>query len=81
MISDVIMPELGGRDLVDALHTRWPTLPVLYISGYTNQEIIDTDGQVHGNARFLAKPFTSKELSAAVRDALQTTRDVPTAHA
>src|SRR4029079_7788978 len=40
LIADVVMPELGGGELVERLLTRRPNLKVLYISGYTNDEVV-----------------------------------------
>ena len=66
VISDVLMPELGGRELAQRLLLDYPTLPILFISGYTNQELADDDGTLHTDAMFLAKPFSQQQLLEAV---------------
>ena len=63
LVSDVVLPGMGGRALAEDLATRQPGLRVLFISGYTEDAI------VHG-IRFLQKPFTSSNLPAKVREVL-----------
>ena len=70
VISDVLMPELGGRELAQRVLRDYPTLPILFISGYTNQELADDDGTLHTDAMFLAKPFSQQELMDAVESLL-----------
>ncbi len=70
IISDVIMPELGGRQLADQIRQRRPGLPVLFMSGYTRLEISDENGVLNAGAGFLHKPFTTVEFITAVREAL-----------
>lgn len=67
LITDVVMPDLGGRQVATELRSRWPTLPVLFVSGYTDQEVMNP-GDVH--ARFLQKPFTRDSLLASVGELL-----------
>ena len=58
------MPEMGGGELAERLTARRPDLKVLYISGYTNDEVLRRG--VHGaGARFLQKPFTVGRPDAA----------------
>ena len=66
LVTDVVMPGLGGRELADALVARWPGLRVLYLSGYVERELDLDDGLSAGRA-FLAKPFTSEQLSCAIQ--------------
>ena len=73
VVSDVVMPEMGGRELVEQLRRRQPDLPVLYITGYTDDarmlnELHATD------ARLLEKPFTASALEIAVDEALRAAR-------
>ena len=69
LVTDVVMPKLGGRELAERLTTRVPGLPVLYLSGYTDDAVMFR-GVGEEAACFLAKPFTSDALVAKVREAL-----------
>lgn len=69
LITDVVMPNLGGRDLVERLVKICPRLKVLYMSGYTDGGISQQDGSISG-ARFIGKPFSASELERRVRHAL-----------
>jgi two-component system cell cycle sensor histidine kinase/response regulator CckA len=71
VLTDVVMPEQGGRALGDRLAMHWPTLRVLYMSGYTDDEILRR-GLMKPGAAFLEKPFTAEQLARAVRRALDT---------
>jgi two-component system cell cycle sensor histidine kinase/response regulator CckA len=71
VLTDLVMPGQSGRVLGEALVQRWPGLPVLYMSGYTDDEIFRRGLSGAGNA-FLEKPFTSDQLALAVRRALAT---------
>ena len=68
-LSDVIMPEVGGRRLVEGLRERWPEVPVVFMSGYTDDEVLRR-GLVDPASAFLQKPFTPASLVAAVQGAL-----------
>jgi PAS domain S-box-containing protein len=73
LIADVVMPEIGGGELVERLQSQRPDLKVLYISGYTNDEIVRR-GVRRTEAHFLQKPFTSEELMRKVRQVLDGAR-------
>ena len=68
VISDLVLPGLGGRELVARLHSARPALAVLYTSGYA----ADGPPALDGAARvaFLAKPFTAAQLLASVGEVL-----------
>ena len=68
LLTDVVMPEISGRDLARRVTERWPTTRVLYMSGYTDDAVLRS-GVAQG-ASFLQKPFTASELAIAVRRAL-----------
>lgn len=72
MVSDVIMPELNGRDLVNRIRILFPSLPVLYMSGYTANIITDR-GFLDKDVCLIQKPFSKKELAIKVREALTQT--------
>ncbi len=66
VVTDVVMPGLGGKEVAEALRARWPGLRVLYMSGYTREAIGAPELSVPGTA-FLAKPFTPEGLLHQVR--------------
>ena len=63
---------MGAGQLVDQLLADRPQLKVLYISGYTNDEVTRR-GVSRGEAAFIQKPFTSEELMRRVREVLDAT--------
>jgi CheY-like chemotaxis protein len=69
LLTDVVMPEMGGRELVAALHRTHPHIPVLYASGYTD-DAVARHGVVDPTLAFIHKPFTPKSLLAKVREVL-----------
>jgi CheY-like chemotaxis protein len=69
LFTDVVMPEMNGRQLVDqALKVR-PDLKVLYTTGYTRNAIVH-NGVLDKGANLLVKPFTIDQLAAKVRHVL-----------
>jgi CheY-like chemotaxis protein len=69
VVTDVEMPTLGGRGMVDELHELSPGIRVLFMSGYTDNEILRR-GIRSSESEFLQKPFTAESLCAAVRAVL-----------
>ena len=69
MISDVIMPQMSGRELAGRLALRLPEMRVLYISGYPDNAIIH-HGVLETGTAFLQKPFTLNALEYKVREVL-----------
>jgi PAS domain S-box-containing protein len=70
LITDVVMPGIGGRELAKRLLLMRPTLSVLYLSGYTEDAIVHQGGLGPGTA-FLQKPFTLQNLARKVREVLR----------
>jgi CheY-like chemotaxis protein len=69
VLTDVVMPDLSGRALGERLAAEWPELRVVYMSGYTDDEILRR-GLTQSTAAFLEKPFTLERLAMVVREAL-----------
>jgi YesN/AraC family two-component response regulator len=69
VITDVVMPGMGGREMVKQLIETRPGTKVLYLSGYTEDAII-SDGSIEKGTAFLQKPFTLQSLSRKVREVL-----------
>jgi PAS domain S-box-containing protein len=78
VISDVVMPEMGGRELARRLATLRPSLPVLFISGYTGEDVIQR-GLMEPGAPFQQKPFTPDGLARKVREMLDAVPRAPAA--
>ena len=69
VITDVVMPGMGGREMVKQLAAERPGTKVLYLSGYTEDAII-SDGSIESGTAFLQKPFTLQNLTRKVREVL-----------
>ena len=65
ILSDVSMPEMGGRQLAQALRERGETVPILLISGFADAD------ETEGSPRVLQKPLTASVLTAAIAQALR----------
>ena len=68
VITDVVMPGLGGREMVQQMIQERPTTKVLYLSGYTEESVVSQDAADH--VAFLQKPFTLQNLSRKIREIL-----------
>ncbi len=73
LLTDVVMPGMGGRDLVARLTAVWPRLKVLYMSAFTDDATVSRG--VQPGTAFMPKPFTSRELARRVREVLDTDGD------
>ncbi|MDD5640840.1 MAG: response regulator [Syntrophales bacterium] len=69
LISDVVMPEMNGRELVERITALKPGLKCLYISGYTTS-VIAHRGVLDQGVNFIQKPFSLKALASKVREVL-----------
>jgi CheY-like chemotaxis protein len=69
LVTDVVMPSLGGRALLERMRAARPTLRVLYVSGYVDDEVMRRGG-LDADEALLAKPFTADDLLQAVHAAL-----------
>jgi DNA-binding response OmpR family regulator len=70
LITDVVMPGIGGRELAKKLLGLRPGISVLYLSGYTEDTVI-THGALAPGTAFLQKPFTLQSLAEKVREVLR----------
>ncbi|WIM98770.1 PAS domain S-box protein [Actinoplanes oblitus] len=70
LLTDVIMPGMLGKDLADAITSRYPRTKVLFMSGYA-QPVLTNHGTLAADVHLLEKPFTSAELMRALHDELQ----------
>jgi CheY-like chemotaxis protein len=69
VISDVIMPEMGGKELADKLKTIWPNTKILFTSGYTDNHIVHS-GTLQAGVNFIHKPYSIESLSIKIREVL-----------
>ena len=69
VITDVVMPKMGGRKLVERLRRLRPEMKLVYMSGYTDEAIVH-HGVLMPGIEFLQKPFTSASLKRKVREVL-----------
>ncbi len=69
LITDVLMPQMGGRELVERLQTQGHDMKVLYVSGYTDDASVYS-GELPAGTAFLQKPFTLGSLLDKVKEVL-----------
>jgi CheY-like chemotaxis protein len=69
VLSDLMMPELGGVEAVTRIQERRPTVPVIFISGYSEKALGWTNGMPAGG-RLLSKPFSVDELARSIRESI-----------
>jgi two-component system cell cycle sensor histidine kinase/response regulator CckA len=67
VVADVVMPDMGGREMASRLAERWPDLPVLFTSGYTGLDVVRR-GLLEEGREFIQKPLDPETLVRKVRD-------------
>ncbi|HEV8358583.1 MAG TPA: PAS domain S-box protein [Gemmatimonadales bacterium] len=73
LVTDVVLPRMNGREVARRLDADRPGLPVLYVSGHTEDAIVDR-GVLESGLDFLPKPYTRTEVLRRVREALDRAR-------
>ena len=69
LLTDVRMAGVSGIELARRVRERWPTVPIIFMSGYSADELALQEDTI-SSARFLSKPFTNHDLATAVADTL-----------
>jgi two-component system, chemotaxis family, CheB/CheR fusion protein len=77
LVTDMVMPGMGGKDVALKFLATRPESHVLFMSGYTEDSMFGPDGAPPGVALFLHKPFTPSEFAHAVREALDISATAP----
>jgi PAS domain S-box-containing protein len=71
MVTDVVMPHMGGAKLAEQLAAERPRMKVLFVSGYAESTVL-RHGKIDVTTRFLQKPFSLKALARKIREVLET---------
>jgi two-component system cell cycle sensor histidine kinase/response regulator CckA len=74
VLTDVVMPEVNGRELASRIAGIRPDLPLIFMSGYTDEDVIRR-GLLERGRRFIQKPFSPAVLAQQVHDALSSNSD------
>jgi two-component system, cell cycle sensor histidine kinase and response regulator CckA len=74
LVTDLVMPVMGGRELVERMHARGFSMRVLFMSGYTDDEVMRR-GLLEPGCAFLAKPFGLDAFMGKVREVLDAPRE------
>jgi two-component system, cell cycle sensor histidine kinase and response regulator CckA len=69
LLTDVVMPHMGGREVADNILKQRPDIKVLFVSGYTDDMVL-AHGVAEGTKAFLEKPFTAPKLLGRIRKVL-----------
>ena len=74
LLTDVVMPGMTGPELADRIKPLWPSIEVVFMSGYSERALLDRH-VVEAAGAYLAKPFSPKSLAMKVREVLDSTRE------
>jgi PAS domain S-box-containing protein len=69
VITDLVMPEMGGREMVERVRAHYPAMKVLFMSGYS-ERAVTSDGTMPSGTGFVEKPFTVEQLIRRTREIL-----------
>ncbi|MFI5142412.1 MAG: PAS domain S-box protein [Thermoanaerobaculales bacterium] len=75
VLSDVVMPQMGGRELFERARRLYPNLPFLFSSGY-GDNLVDGDLAQDGHASYIGKPYTIDDLARKLRELLDRMRAI-----
>jgi two-component system cell cycle sensor histidine kinase/response regulator CckA len=70
LITDIVMPEMGGEELAENIHQLNPKIKIILCSGYTDSQVTESERFTKDGYLFLAKPFSIKQLDKTIRMAL-----------
>lgn len=73
LLTDVVMPRMGGRELARRFAMLYPGTPILFLSGYTD-EMVGEPGLLGPGADFMSKPFAPEDLARRIRELLDRPR-------
>jgi two-component system cell cycle sensor histidine kinase/response regulator CckA len=73
LIADLVMPEMGGREMAARVAQQWPKIPVLFTSGYTGLDVVRR-GLLEEGREFVQKPLAPEELARKVRELVDAQR-------
>ena len=68
VLTDVVMPRMGGDELANHMIREYPSMPIVFMSGYSDNPLVHA---IERTPIFLSKPFTSTALTTSVRQALE----------
>jgi two-component system, cell cycle sensor histidine kinase and response regulator CckA len=71
IVADVVMPDMGGREMAARVAERWPGVPVLFTSGYTGLDVVRR-GLLDAGREFVQKPLEPETLARKVRELVDT---------
>jgi len=72
LVTDVVLPGMGGAKLAEEIRGLWPELPVLFVSGYMSGVIVPTE--LDSPTGFIEKPFSGAALHQAIRTLLDNSK-------
>jgi CheY-like chemotaxis protein len=75
VLADVLMPDMNGYELAEALTPQRPGIKVLYMSGYTDKVLLESTGRSLGGAPLLRKPFTQHTLVTRIGELLESSAE------
>jgi PAS domain S-box-containing protein len=76
IVADVVMPDMGGREMASRLARVWPDVPVLFTSGYTGLDVVRR-GLLEEGREFVQKPLAPEALARKVREMVDARLPVP----